>query len=66
MSFLLKTASTIAVSGLLFCPVANADNQLVGRTVLPARTFSQGPTSGTLLGAPLSVHLRSYAFPDEV
>jgi len=54
-SFLLKTASTIAVSGLLLCPMANADNRLVARAVLPARTFAQGPTSGTLLGeAPIN------------
>jgi glycerophosphoryl diester phosphodiesterase len=55
MALLRTTASTIAVSGLLFCPMANADNQLIGRAVLPARTFSQGPTSGSLLGeAPIN------------
>ena len=53
--FLIKTASSVATCGLLFCPMANADNELIGRAVLPARTFAQGPTSGTLLGdAPIN------------
>jgi glycerophosphoryl diester phosphodiesterase len=54
-SSLLMLTSTIVVSGLMLSPMANADNQLIGRAVLPARTFSQGPTSGTLLGdAPIN------------
>jgi glycerophosphoryl diester phosphodiesterase len=54
-SFLFKSTSTMAVCGLILCPMAKADNQLIGRAVLPARTFSQGPTSGTLLGdAPIN------------
>lgn len=43
------TLATIVLMALSHSPAA-ADDELVGRAVLPAATFSRGPTSGTLLG----------------